>query len=101
MQDSVGIAFLAASLNDPDLSVYDISRAYLNAPCGENVWFKASPEYRVNKGKVMVVRRALYGLKSSTNVWRTFFATSLKSLGYKSCEADPDILMKKEYNALG
>ena len=46
-RDSVRIAFLMASLNDLDISACDISGAYLNAPCGEKVWFKAGNEKKL------------------------------------------------------
>ena len=88
-------------LNNLDLSACDISRAYLNTPCGEKVWFQAGNECGENAGKAMMVTKALYGLKSSAKAWRTFFAASLETLGYKSCEADPDVFMKKECDFSG
>ena len=100
-RDSVRIAFLAASLNDLELSACDISGAYLNAPCGEKVWFQAGDECGENAGKAMMVTKALYGLKSSAKAWRTFFSASLETLGFKSCEADPDVFMKKECDSSG
>ena len=86
-RDLVRIAFLMASLNGLDITACDISGAYLNAPCGEKVWFVAGSECSTASGKVMVVTRALYGLKSSAKAWRTFFARFLDKMGYKSCLA--------------
>ena len=76
-----------ASLNGFDITACDISGAYLNALCGEKVWFVAGSECSTASGKVMVVTRALYGLKSSAKAWRTFFARFLDKMGYKSCLA--------------
>jgi Reverse transcriptase (RNA-dependent DNA polymerase) len=43
-------------------------------------------------GRVAVIVRALYGLKSSGAAWHTFFAQSLTDLGFVPCkEADPDV----------
>ena len=100
-RESVRIAFLTAGLNDVDISACDISGAYLNAPAGEKVWFLAGRECGGDKDKVMVVVRALYGLKSSAKAWRNFFAKSLDDLGYKSCPANPDVYMKPEAKADG
>jgi hypothetical protein len=95
-RDSVRIAFLMASLNDLDISACDISGAYLNAPAGEKCWFKAGAESGSDKNAVMIITRALYGLKSSAKAWRDFFKVSLDEMGYKSCPADPDVYMKAE-----
>ena len=54
-----------------------------------------------DRDKVMVVVKALYGLKSLAKAWRNFFAKSLDDLGYKSCPADPDVYMKPEAKADG
>ena len=73
-----------ARLSDLDISVCDISsRAYLNAPCVERVWFEAGSECGTTSGKVTVVTRALYGLKSSAKAWTIFFARYLDKTGYK------------------
>ena len=73
-RDSVRLAFLIAALNDLDIMSCDIGNAYLNAPCREKIWFKAGIECGEHKGKVMIITRALYGLKSSGAAWRAMFA---------------------------
>ena len=75
------------------MSACNISGAYLNAPCGGNIRFVADAEAGTNKGKAMVVTRALYGLKTSAKAWRSFFGISLGQMGYKLCPADPDVYM--------
>ena len=54
---------------------------YLNAPCREKIWTLAGPEFDEDEGEVMIVVRALYGLKSSGAAWRAMFAESLTGLG--------------------
>jgi hypothetical protein len=95
-RDFVRIAFLMASLNGLDISSCDISGAYLNAPAGKKCWFKAGTECGSDRDKVMVITRALYGLKSFAKAWRTFFSKSLDKMNYKSCIADPGVYMKAE-----
>ena len=100
-RESVRIAFLVAALNGLEVSACDISGAYLNAPAGEKVWFVGPAEVGELKGCVLIVVRALYGLKSSAKAWRTFFSNSLAEMGYTSCRADPDVYMKKQCDKEG
>ena len=99
--ESVRIAFLAAGLNDLKISACNISGAYINTPAGEKVWFEAGKEWGKDCGRVMIVVRALYGLKSSAKAWRQFFVRTLTKLGYCSCLADPDVFMKPEVDTNG
>ena len=80
-----------AALNGLDVMTADIQNAYLNAPIEEKVWFRAGPEWGQHEGKLVLIVRALYGLKSSGQAWRTHFAQTLGSLGFKSSFANPDV----------
>jgi hypothetical protein len=42
----------------------------------------------------MIIRRALYGLKSSGAAYRAHFAATLAELNFTSCKADPDVWMR-------
>ena len=91
-RESVRIAFLHAALNGLDVLACDVSNAYLNAPCKEKIWFKAGKEFGDEEGMVMIVRKALYGLKSSGNSWRQMLSSIIiEQLGYESTRADPDV----------
>jgi Reverse transcriptase (RNA-dependent DNA polymerase) len=65
-----------------------------NAPCREKKFTVAGPEFQSEVGKVMIIKRALYGLKSSGAAWRNMLATSLTDMGYKSSLADADVWTK-------
>jgi hypothetical protein len=80
-RDSVRLAFLIAKLNGLDIMACDIGNAYLNAPCREKVWFKGGIETGEDHGKVLVITRALYGLKSSGASWRSTLVTTLLTRG--------------------
>ena len=70
----------------------DIQNVYLNAPTEVKVWFHAGPEWGQHEGKPVLIVRALYGLKSSGQAWRTHFAQSLGSIGFKkSSFANPAV----------
>ena len=93
-RESIRIGFLIAALNGLDVLAADIQNAYLNAPTQEKVWFRAGPEWGEHEGKPIQVVRALYGLKSSGQAWRTHFSQTLEAMGFKSSLADPDVWMK-------
>ena len=79
-QDSVCIILMIAGL---EMSSCDIQNAYLTAPCREKIYFIAGPELGSDQGKIMIVQRALYGLKSSGAAFQSFFAEILHDMGYK------------------
>ena len=64
-RDSMWIAFLIAALNDLDIMSMDLENAFIQAPCREKIWFKGGLECGEDKGKVCIVVRSLYGLKST------------------------------------
>jgi Reverse transcriptase (RNA-dependent DNA polymerase) len=94
-QESVRIAFLYAVLNNLDILGCDVSSAYLNAPCQEKVWVHAGPEFGSDKGTVMIVKKALYSLKSSGFSWKKTLVQSFCYMGYRSTIEDPDMFMRK------
>lgn len=77
-RDSVRIALTIASLNSLEVSACDIGNAYLNAQCREKLWTIAGPEF-----SIMIIARALYGLKSSEAAWRSTLAGTMETLGYR------------------
>jgi hypothetical protein len=56
-RDSIWIAFLIAALNDLEILSVDISRAFLNAPCGEKVYTIAGKEFGPDKeGQLVLIQ---------------------------------------------
>ena len=91
-RDSVRIAFLLAALNDIELLAADVGNAYLNAPTKEQVYTTAGPEFGPElQGRLIIIVRALYGLKSSGAAWRAHLANTLHTMGFTSSLADPDV----------
>jgi hypothetical protein len=72
----------------------DLENAYLNAPCKEKIWFVGGIECGEDQGKVLVLVRALYGLKSAGSSWRSALAQALRDLGFESSLADPDVWLR-------
>ena len=89
--DSVRLAFMLAALNGLAVVGCDIGNAYLNAPCREKVWFLGGSEAGEDKGKVLVITQALYGLKSSGASWKSILVSTLRTMGFEDMRADPDV----------
>ena len=94
-RDSVRIALLIAALNDLNISACDIQNAYLTADCREKIWFRAGPELGSEEGTIMIIKKALYGLKSSGAAFRAHLAETLYDIGFKPSKADPDFWMRQ------
>jgi Reverse transcriptase (RNA-dependent DNA polymerase) len=95
-RDSVRLAFLVAGLNDLDVLAGDVTNAYLNAKCREKIWFEGGIETGEDRGKVLIVTRALFGLKSSGAAWRADLASTLRDLKFTSSQADPDVWLRSK-----
>jgi len=72
----------------------DIQNAYLTTPFLEKIFTIAGPEFGSNCGKIFILTRALYGLKSSGAAFRSFLAEHLHDIGYTPSKADPDVWMR-------
>ena len=90
------ICLTVAALNGLDISAYDIGNANLNAETQEKVYFIAGPKWRDKEGRVVVVVRALYGLRSSALQWQRYLVDNLRyDLGYVPSLADDNVWMKQ------
>jgi hypothetical protein len=72
----------------------DIGNAYLNADTKERVHTTCGPEFGSKQGCIAVIRKALYGLKSSGAAWRAHLASTLYDMEFKASLADPDVWMR-------
>ena len=83
-RESVRITFLLASLNNLYIFAWDIGNPYLNSKYENKIWTKSGTEFGTVEVTVMIIARALYGLKSSGTAWSVKLAETLVLLGYKS-----------------
>ena len=90
-RDSVRIALTIAALNGLEVMACDIQNAYLTADCREKIWTRAGPEFGSESGTIMLIRKALYGLKSSGAAFRAHLAETLYDIGFVPTQADPDV----------
>ena len=87
------LTFLS-ELNKIPMWATDISSAYLEAYTKEKIFIKAGPEFGEIAGDFLIIRRALYGLRTSGARWHEKFATCLAAEGFSPCKAEPDIWMR-------
>jgi len=101
-RESVRLGFLIAALNNLDVLSADVAGAYLNAPCAEKVHTILGPEFGDNEGKIAVIKKALYGLRSAGFAWRSYCAEIMRlSLEFTPCRADQDVWMRKAVKLTG
>ena len=94
-RESVRIALTYAALNNINVAAADIKNAYLQAPSSEKHYIVCGGEFGLeNIGKKALIRRALYGGKSSGADFWKHLRTCMDHLGFESCKADPDIWMR-------
>ena len=48
------------------------------------------------EGHILVISKALYGLRSSSKCWSERLADCLCEMGFTHCKAEPDIWMRKK-----
>jgi hypothetical protein len=94
LRDSVRIALTIAALNDLDIMACDIQNAYLTADCREKCWTAAGPKFGSEAGLPMIIKKTLYGLKSSGAAFRAHLVETLDAMGYKPSYADPDVWLR-------
>ena len=82
-------------MKDVDILSCDLENSYLNAQCHEKIWFEGGIKCGEDHGKILVMVRALYSLKSAGALWWSKHAQFLSDLGYKLMKADVDIWICK------
>ena len=93
----VSVRLLDIIADHLDLSVLtgDIGNAFIQAHTKEKVWTSCGPEFGDMQGSKAVIIRALYGLTTSAERYRTLFADFLRGLGFNPTRFDRDVWMRK------
>jgi hypothetical protein len=86
--DSVHLFFVFAALKDIDVLACHTQNAYINTEMIEKVWFCGGDKMSTDKGKIIVIIRVVYGLKSSGARWREHMAQTLCNIRFQSCKAE-------------
>jgi len=88
------VAFLA-ELNALLFWATDIGNAYLEAFTSEFVYIEAGPEFGELLGHILVISKALYGLRTSSSQWADRLADVMRELGFQQCKAEPYIWLRR------
>jgi hypothetical protein len=92
----VRLFYLIAVLNDVDILACDVQSVYINAGTKDKVWFNGRDEMGQHTDKMIVIVRALYGLKSLSACWREHMVQTLCNAGFAACKAVPDLWLRPE-----
>lgn len=84
-----------AELNGLEAYATDIGNAYLEATTREKVCIKAGPEFGEKEGHLLIIYKALYGLRSSGKEFGELLAACLRELGFFPTKAEPEIFMRE------
>ena len=87
-----------AELNKIPVWATDVGNAYIEARTEEKVYIIAGPEFGPLAGHLLLVDKALYGLRSSVKRWHDRFSECMRSEGFFPCIAEPDIWMRANGN---
>ena len=88
------VTFLA-ELNKLPTWTTDIGNAYLEARTKEKVYIVAGPEFNELEGHVLIINKALYGLRSSGLRWHEKLADTLRDMGFHPSKVINDIWMRR------
>ena len=89
------IVMFLAELNNLKFYATDVGNAYLESYTSEKVYIVAGPEFGERRDHLLLIRKALYGLKTSGQRWHDRLHDCLTDLGFSPCKAEPDIWMKR------
>ena len=88
------VTFLADD-NSLDLLSGDVGNAFLYGKTREKIWVKLGPEFGPGiAGRIGIIIKGLYGLKTSGARWSEDLADTLRSLGWFPSKAENDVWMK-------
>ena len=76
----------------------DIGKADLEATTKEKLYIVAGPEFEELQGHILVIHKALYGLKRSGLRWSQRLHDIMLQLGFKPCKADPCVWLAEMKN---
>ena len=92
---SLRLVIFLAKLNNLEIWGADIGNAYLEAKTKEKLYVVAGPEFEELEGHILVIYKALYGLKSSGLRWSQKIHDIMLDMGFSPCKADPCIWLRK------
>ena len=91
----IRLVLFLAELNGLESWGTDAGNTYLEAKIKEKVCIIVGPEFGDLEGHVLIMQKALYGLRTSGFRWHERLADCLRYAGFFPCKMEPGIWMKK------
>ena len=92
---SLRLVLFIAKLYNLEVWRADIGNAYLEAKTKEKLCVVAGSEFKELEGHILVIYKALYGLKSSGLRWSHKIHDIMLDIGFSPCKADPCVWLRK------
>ena len=92
---SLRLVIFLAKLNNLEVWGADIGNAYLEAKTKEKLYVVTGPEFEELEGRILVIYKALYGLKSSGLRWSQKIHDIMLDTGFSPSKADPCVWLRK------
>jgi hypothetical protein len=94
--DSIRLLNVIAKAQNLKVLAGDVGNAYLHADTKEKVYVRCGPEFGPElEGRIAIIKKSLYGLKSSGAQWHAHFARTLHTLGFSPTRFDNDVWIKR------
>ncbi|MBW0472686.1 hypothetical protein O181_012401 [Austropuccinia psidii MF-1] len=88
MFTSLQCLFAAASALQWEVETFDVTTAYLHSNIEESIYIKPPPGLQLQPGKVLALKKALYGLKKLGCCWWQHLQRMLSSIGFSANHED-------------
>jgi hypothetical protein len=73
---------------DLEMIQYDVVNAFVHAELPYKVYMRQPPGFRT-PGKILLLRKALYGLRESPLLWQRHFTQTIKDQGFRQVPHEP------------
>lgn len=86
--ESVRLLLSMAGVLDLEVYQYDFKTAFLNGKLEEEIYMRPPPGLEIG-GRVLKLKKSLYGLKQAARIWNQAFHESLTLRGFEQNSFDP------------
>ncbi len=94
--DSIRLLNVIAKAQGLKVLAGDVGNTYLNADTNEKVYTRCGPKFGPElEGRIAIIKKSLYDLKSSGAQWHAHFANTLHTMGFQPTRFDNDVWIKK------
>lgn len=73
----------------------DVGNVFLTAFTHEKIYIQAGPEFGNLEGRIMIMKKAVYGTKTAALLFHESLSARLQRIGFCSSEVEPDFWYRK------